>query len=72
MRQNINLQDAFLNKARKENLNITLFLINGNELTGVVKGFDNYTIILETKTKQYLIYKHAIATIVPIDSINLN
>lgn len=72
MKQNINLQDVFLNKARKENLSITIFLVNGYQLKGTVKGFDNYTIILESETKQQLIYKHAVATIVPIRPIDLN
>lgn len=73
MRQSINLQDMFLNKARKEEINITVFLTNNNKISGIVKGFDNYTIILETETdpesKEQLIYKHAIATIVPKTSI---
>ncbi len=72
MKQNINFQDMFLNRARKENLEITIFLVNGYQLKGIVKGFDNYTIILEIDTKQQLIYKHAVATIVPVNSMKLN
>jgi host factor-I protein len=68
---NINLQDVFLNRARKENLNITIYLINGYQMKGLVKGFDNYTIILDVDGKQQLIYKHAISTIIPSKSINL-
>lgn len=70
MKGNINLQDVFLNKARKESIDITFFLVNGYQLKGKVKGFDNYTIILESEGKQQLIYKHAISTIIPSKSIN--
>lgn len=72
MKGTINLQDVFLNKARKENIDITIFLINGYQLKGNVKGFDNYTIILESDGKQQLIYKHAISTIIPSKIIALS
>ncbi|WP_423246970.1 RNA chaperone Hfq [Thermohalobacter berrensis] len=65
MKNNINLQDAFLNKVRKEDIEISIYLINGYHLKGLVKGFDNYTIVLETDGKQQLIYKHAVSTISP-------
>lgn len=71
MRQIINLQDVFLNKARRENINITIFLLNGYQIRGIVKGFDNYTIILDSDNKQQMIYKHAISTIVPNEEIDL-
>lgn len=71
MKGTINLQDVFLNKARKENISITIFLVNGFQLKGNVKGFDNYTIILDSEGKQQLIYKHAVSTIVPTRPINL-
>lgn len=61
----INLQDVFLNQVRKEHILINIFLINGFQLKGVVKGFDNYTIILDTDGKQQLVYKHAISTLIP-------
>ena len=64
MKQNINLQDLFLNRARKENIEITVFLVNGYQIRGIVKGFDNYTLVLD-------IYKHAISTIVPNKVIDL-
>ncbi len=72
MKGSINLQDGFLNKARKERISITVFLVNGYQLKGVVKGFDNYTLILDSEGKQQLIYKHAISTIVPSTPINLS
>ncbi len=71
MKQNINFQDVFLNKARKEDIGITVFLVNGYQIKGMVKGFDNYTIVLESDDKQHLIYKHAISTIIPMKQIDL-
>ncbi len=71
MKQGINLQDVFLNKARRDNIGITVFLVNGYQIKGLVKGFDNYTLVLDSDDKQQLIYKHAISTIIPIKPINL-
>ena len=61
----INLQDGFLNQVRKEGIAVTVFLINGFQLRGLVKGFDNFTIILDTDGKQEMVYKHAVSTIIP-------
>lgn len=62
----INLQDSFLNQIRKENnLPVIIYLINGFQLRGVVKGFDNFTILIENDGKQQLVYKHAVSTITP-------
>jgi host factor-I protein len=61
----INLQDGFLNQVRKEGIAVTIFLINGFQVRGLVKGFDNFTIILDTDGKQEMIYKHAVSTIIP-------
>jgi host factor-I protein len=72
MKTTINLQDVFLNQVRKEHLPITIYLVNGFQLRGVVRGFDNYTIVLEGDGKQNLIYKHAISTITPSKSITFN
>lgn len=71
MAQNINLQDEFLNQARKTNTLITVFLISGYQIKGHVKGFDNFTIIMESEGKQQMLYKHAISTIIPSKSIQL-
>ncbi len=71
MVKNINLQDAFLNQARRERLNVTMFLMNGFQLHGTVKGFDGFTVVLDSDGKQQLIYKHAISTIVPPRPMNL-
>lgn len=66
----INLQDTFLNSVRKDKIRITIFLVNGYKLNGVVKGFDNYIVILEGDKGQQLIYKHAISSIIPSKSVN--
>jgi host factor-I protein len=60
----INLQDSFLNQVRKDNAPIELILLDGARLNGQVRGFDNFTVILQTGSDQHLIYKHAIAQIV--------
>ena len=60
-----NLQDHFLNVARKEKIEITLFLMNGVPIKGKVLSFDNFTVLIEVDKKQNLIYKHAVSTIVP-------
>ncbi|HOP73929.1 MAG TPA: RNA chaperone Hfq [Bacillota bacterium] len=62
----INLQDAFLNQVRKEGTAVTIFLVNGFQLRGLVKGFDNFTIILDSEGKQQMVYKHAVSTIIPV------
>jgi len=69
MAKDINLQDVFLNQARKERVPVTIYITNGFQFKGVVKGFDSYTVILDTEGKQNLIYKHAISTIAPLKPI---
>lgn len=61
----INLQDSFLNQARKENVGVIIHLVNGFQIKGNVRGFDNFTVILDSMGKQQMIYKHAISTIMP-------
>ena len=65
MQKTQNLQDTFLNQLRKDKAVVTMFLMNGFQLHGVVKGFDGFTVILDSEGKQQLIYKHAISTVVP-------
>ncbi len=60
-----NMQDVFLNNLRKDSIFVTVFLTNGFQLKGIIKSYDNYTVLLETDGKQQLIYKHAISTYVP-------
>lgn len=67
-----NLQDLFLNQARRERSTITMFLMNGFQLHGVVRGFDSFTVVLDSDGKQQLIYKHAISTIVPSRPVSLD
>lgn len=68
----INLQDVFLNQVRKEKMTVTVFLTNGFQLKGVVKGFDNFIVMLESDGKQQMIYKHAISTIIPAKPVYYN
>lgn len=70
MKTQINLQDVFLNQVRKDKQSITVFLLSGFQIRGVVTGFDNYTVVLDCEGKQELIYKHAISTIIPSKAIN--
>lgn len=72
MKNAINLQDTFLNQVRREKTFITVFLINGFQLKGLVKGFDNYVILMEVDNKQQMIYKHAVSTIIPAKTIFFN
>lgn len=69
--KNINLQDVFLNAARKDKRPVTIYLMNGFQFRGIVKGFDNFTIVLDNEGKQSLVYKHAVSTIIPTRSVNL-
>lgn len=71
MNKNLNLQDIFLNQARKEKVAVTIFLMNGYQFKGIVKGFDSYIVILDCEGKQNVVYKHAISTIAPARSINI-
>ncbi|HOB86859.1 MAG TPA: RNA chaperone Hfq [Bacillota bacterium] len=72
MKASINLQDNFLNQARKENMMLTVFLVNGYQIKGVIRSFDNFTVLLEVEGRQQLVYKHAVSTIIPVRNINLN
>ena len=65
-----NLQDVFLNQARQSKQQLTVFLMNGYQLKGVVTGFDSFTVVLDSEGKQQLIYKHAISTIIPARPIS--
>ena len=65
------LQDAFLNETRKEHQLVTVFLMNGFQMKGVVTGFDPFVVCLVSEGKQQMIYKHAISTIVPAHPMRL-
>ena len=66
-----NLQDQFLNIARRKQIPLTVYLTNGFQFKGVVKGFDNFTVVLEGDGRQSLVYKHAISTVIPAAAISL-
>lgn len=69
----LNLQDLFLNNARKEKIPVTIYLMNGVQVKGYVKGFDSYIVLLEGENKQQnMIYKHAVSTIIPGKYISFN
>ncbi|MBR0207670.1 MAG: RNA chaperone Hfq [Oscillospiraceae bacterium] len=72
MQKTQNLQDLFLNQARKEKLAVTMFLMNGFQLRGVIRGFDGFTVILDSDGRQQMIYKHAISTVVPVRPLPLD
>ncbi len=59
-----NIQDSFLNTARKEKINITIYLLSGVKLSGRIRSFDKYSVVLETNSQEQLIFKHAISTVV--------
>lgn len=65
MRTEINLQDAFLNVVRQQAQPVTVFLMNGFQMRGIIRGFDSFVVILEVDGRQQMIYKHAISTVVP-------
>jgi len=58
-----NIQDSFLNTARKERMNVTIYLLSGVKLTGRIRSFDKYSVVLETNNQEQLIFKHAISTV---------
>jgi host factor-I protein len=58
-----NIQDSFLNTARKERMNITIYLLSGVKLSGRIRSFDKYSVVLETNNQEQLIFKHAISTV---------
>ncbi|NCT40883.1 MAG: RNA chaperone Hfq [Alphaproteobacteria bacterium] len=65
------VQDVFLNKIRKEKMSVTVFLVNGVKLQGVVTWFDNFSLLLKRETHIQLVYKHAISTIMPGGPLSL-
>jgi host factor-I protein len=66
----VNLQDIFLNQMRKEKIPVTMYLVNGARITGTIKGFDNFVILMKQENQQ-LVYKHAISTIIPEKAVEL-
>ena len=66
-----NLQDVFLNQLRKSKISVTIFLINGVKLQGMITWFDNFCVILRRDGQSQLVYKHAVSTIMPATSVSL-
>ena len=66
-----NLQETFLNQIRKDKLSVTIFLINGVKLQGIITWFDNFSILLKRDSHIQLVYKHSISTIMPSESVSL-
>ena len=71
MEKSQNLQDIFLNNARRQRISVTVFLLNGVKLQGFITWFDNYSILLKRDGHIQLIYKHAVSTIMPSTAIDL-
>ena len=68
----INLQEAILKEVRRDKVPVTLFLMNGFQLRGVITGYDSFVVVLVSDGKQQMIYKHAISTIAPLSPIDLH
>lgn len=66
-----NLQDVFLNQVRKERIAVTIYLVNGFQIKGHVKGFDNFTVLVDLEGRQQLVFKHAISTVAPLKPVSL-
>ena len=66
-----NLQDIFLNQIRKQHISVTIFLVNGVKLQGVITWFDSYSILLKREGHIQLVYKHAVSTIMPAGTVDL-
>lgn len=71
MSEKQNLQDTFLNHVRKNKIPLTLFLVNGVKLQGIVTGFDNFSILLKRDAQSQLVYKHAISTVMPMGALQM-
>ncbi len=71
MKKTNNLQEIFLTRARKQNIPVTMFLVNGFQLRGTITGFDCFVVILDSEGRQQVIYKHAISTIAPLRPVEL-
>ncbi|NLA12247.1 MAG: RNA chaperone Hfq [Firmicutes bacterium] len=71
MKGPVNLQDTFLNQLRKENISTTVFLVNGYQIKGIIRSFDQFTVLIDVEGKQQLVYKHAISTVIPLRNVSL-
>ena len=71
MQKKINLQDLFLLRIRQDRLPVTVFLMNGFQMRGVITGYDPFVVVLDSDGRQQVIYKHAISTITPVRPADL-
>ena len=71
MQKTQNFQEGFLNRVRSERIPVTVFLVNGFQMRGTVRGFDQFVVLLESDGKQQMIYKHAVSTITPNRNVEL-
>ena len=71
MQTKANLQDLFLTRVRRDRMPVTLFLMNGFQLRGVITGYDAFVVVLDSDGKQQMIYKHAVSTVVPLRPVDL-
>lgn len=69
--KNQNVQDVFLNHVRKNKMPVTVFLVNGVKLQGIITSFDNFSVLLRRDAHSQLVYKHAISTVMPRDPVQL-
>ena len=67
----MNYQDAMLNQLRREKIPVTVFLVNGFQIRGTVRGFDNFTVLMDAEGRQELVYKHALSTLIPSRAVSL-
>ena len=71
MQKTQSLQDSFLNQLRRDRALVTVFLVNGFQLHGVIRAYDGFTVVLDSEGRQQLIYKHAISTVIPPRPVEL-
>ncbi|MBR2569230.1 MAG: RNA chaperone Hfq [Paenibacillus sp.] len=71
MNKPINIQDTFLNQLRKESIPVTVYLTNGFQIRGIIRAFDNYTIVIDSDGRQQMVFKHAISTFTPMRNVSL-
>ncbi|MBO6157688.1 MAG: RNA chaperone Hfq [Firmicutes bacterium] len=72
MAKQINLQDVFLNTLRKDRVECTVFLMNGYQIKGIIRGYDNFVLMVESDGNQQVVYKHAVSTIRPVRPVQIN
>ena len=72
MKEKQNLQDRLLNFLRKKRIEAKMYLVNGFQVKGFIKSFDNYTVLIESGKQQNMVYKHAISTIIPTEYVKLS